>query len=64
MSAIFNSSKAPPQTGPKSIRMSSNASVLFPIREEDGVKANYDEIISSSPKSSLSSKLLVFHLKL
>ena len=36
MSAFFNTSKIPPPTGPKSIRMSSNASVLFPIREEGG----------------------------
>ena len=35
MSAFFNTTKHQ-QTGPKSIRMSSNASVLYPIREEGG----------------------------
>lgn len=59
MSAFFNTTKAPPPTGPKSIRMSSNASVLYPIREEGG-KMSIDEDIldevDSSPRSSISSK--------
>lgn len=60
MSAFFNTSKFPPATGPKSIRMSSNASMLYPIREEDGFKMSVHEDIldevDSSPRSSISSK--------
>lgn len=62
MSAFFNTSGKiqQPQTGPKSIRMSSNASVLYPIREEGGAKMSVDEDIlgevDSSPRSSISSK--------
>lgn len=61
MSAFFNTSKMPPPTGPRSIRMSSNASVLFPIREEGGgigkMSINDDILdeVDSSPWSSLSS---------
>ena len=60
MSAFFNTSKMPPPTGPKSIRMSSNASVLFPIREEGGIgkmSMNNDILdeVDSSPWSSISS---------
>jgi len=36
MSAFFNTTKNPQPTGPKSIRMSSNASMLYPILEEGG----------------------------
>lgn len=61
MSAFFNTTKYPPPTGPKSIRMSSNASMLYPIREEDGFKMSVHEDIldevDSSPRSSISSKL-------
>ena len=65
MSGFFNStSKVPPPTGPKSIRMSSNASVLFPIREEDGVKKRIEQDvldeIESSIQSSIASKPLPF----
>jgi hypothetical protein len=56
MSAFFNSTKAPLPTGPKSIRMSSNASALYPIREEGG-KISIDEDVldevDSSPTSSV-----------
>jgi len=59
MSAFFNTSKAPAPAGPKSIRMSSNASILYPIREEKGAKMSIhedilDEVSSSSPRSSIS----------
>lgn len=61
MSAFFNTTKAP-QTGPKSIRMSSNASMLYPIREEGNGKVSVQEDIldevDSSPRSSLSSKYI------
>lgn len=53
MSAFFNTSKIPPPTGPKSIRMSSNASVLFPIREEGGIgKMSINEDILNEVDSS------------
>lgn len=56
MSAFFNTTKAPP-TGPKSIRMSSNASVLYPIREEGCKMSIQEDVLSeveSSPRSSIS----------
>ena len=67
MSAFFNTSKIPPPTGPKSIRMSSNASVLFPIREEGGIgkmSINDDILdeVDSSPWSSLSSIIWFFSI--
>jgi len=65
MSAFFNTTKIPPPpTGPKSIRMSSNASVLYPIREEGGGKMSIDDDIldeaDSSPRSSISGNLMKF----
>ena len=59
MSAFFNTtSKIQNATGPKSIRMSSNASVLYPIREEGGGKISISENIldeiDSSARSSIS----------
>mmetsp|Transcript_24071 Transcript_24071/g.26736 ORF Transcript_24071/g.26736 Transcript_24071/m.26736 type:complete len:141 (-) Transcript_24071:16-438(-) len=63
MSAFFNTTKIlpPPPTGPKSIRMSSNASMLYPIREEAGGKVSIyeDDIldeVDSSPRSSISTE--------
>ena len=63
MSAFFNNSAKPaPPTGPKSIRMSSNASALYPIREEIGGKLSIEDDVldedemDSSRRSTVSSK--------
>ena len=64
MSAFFNTTtKIPTATGPKSIRMSSNASALYPIREEGGGKMsisdNMLDQVDSSARSSISGKFSI-----
>ncbi|CAI2384292.1 unnamed protein product [Moneuplotes crassus] len=54
MNAFFSTTKIQAPTGPQSIRMSSNASILYPIREENGAKMSIDEDILDEVASSSS----------